>query len=195
LNGLIASLRSGFGGLLRFSGRESPALFWPYVGVLFAAAMMTAGAVMVPIMATAFARMQAFAAEHPEQATVRSGPGHYSITIEDAPPGLMPDVSPFVEAMSVMIVAMVLLLAAAVTRRLHDRGRAGFWGLMPIPFLVIGLYGAQRLLADFENLDFRLFGLLFANNLLYLASLGLLVALLLGQSDPNPNRYGPPPPR
>ncbi|HST37502.1 MAG TPA: DUF805 domain-containing protein, partial [Allosphingosinicella sp.] len=34
----------------------------------------------------------------------------------------------------------VLLLAAAVSRRLHDCGRSGAWGLLPLPFLVFGIW-------------------------------------------------------
>jgi uncharacterized membrane protein YhaH (DUF805 family) len=93
----------------------------------------------------------------------------------------------------------VLLLAAAVTRRLHDRGRRGWWGLAPLPFLVVGMTVFPRLFkttlaGEMTPDSMRLFGLMFANNLLYLGSLGLLIFLLAGASQPNANRFGPPAP-
>ena len=41
--------------------------------------------------------------------------------------------------------------------------------------------------------DLGLFALLFANNLIYIASLVLLVVLLTGRGTAGDNRFGPPP--
>jgi hypothetical protein len=38
----------------------------------------------------------------------------------------------------------------------------------------------------------KVFGLMFANNMIYLASLGLLIFLLTRPGQPDENRFGPP---
>lgn len=199
MNAFVDSVLNGFTGLFRFSGRDPARRFWPYVGVVMALFFFAAFATMAPIMAGTLARMQAFAAEHPDQATVTQGPGSYSIEIHGNHPELTPDVTPFFTAMQVGSALAVLLLAAAVTRRLHDRGRRGWWGLPPLPFLVVGLtlfpYLFQSTLTgEMTPGALKVFGLMFANNLLYLASLGLLIFLLAGASQADENRFGPPAP-
>ena len=107
--------------------------------------------------------------------------------------GEFPDFVGLLRNTGLVFVLAAALLAAAVTRRLHDRGRSGHWGLMPIPFIVISLFAMARLFAAFTNdpeVDVRLFLVVFVSNLLYLATLGLLVVLLAGASTPGPNRYG-----
>jgi len=199
MNTLIDSVRNGVTGLLRFSGRDPAQRFWPYVGAVIVLFFFAAFATMAPIMSEAFTRMQTFAAEHPDQATVSQGPGSYSIHIQGDHPELMPDMTPFFTVMQVGCALAVLLLAAAVTRRLHDRRRRGWWGLPPVVFLVGGLALFPRLFqstlgGEVTPDSIRLFGLLFANNVLYLGSLGLLVFLLAGASQPTANRFGPPAP-
>jgi uncharacterized membrane protein YhaH (DUF805 family) len=154
-------------------------------------------AVMVPTMATTFSRMQQFAVEHPDQATVTSGPGTYSIQIHGNHPELLPDMTRFFAPLGIGVVVAVVLLAAAVTRRLHDRGRRGYWGLMPLPFLAFGLTVFPKMFATMSQGDVSpetlgLFFTLFFNNMLYLASLGLLIFLLAARSDVGSNRFGPP---
>ncbi len=199
MNSFIDSVRNGFSGLLRFSGRDPARRFWPYAGVVMALFFFTTFATMAPIMAGTFGRMQAFAAEHPDQATVTQGPGSYSIEIHGNHPELMPDMTPFFTVMQVGCALAVLLLAAAVARRLHDRGRRGWWGLPPLVFLTVGLTQFPRffhsaLTGEMTPNSLKMFGLLFANNLLYLASLGLLIFLLAGASQAEENRFGPPAP-
>ena len=161
--------------LARFSGRDGRRVFWPYAGTVIALFVLGILAVMLPEMSESMARMQRFAAENPDLATVRSGPGHYSITIEGHHPELMPDMGNMVGRIGVLFAIAILLLAAAVTRRLHDTGRSGAWGLMPVPFILFATVMMPRVFAD---PDAGLFLAVFFNNLLYLASLALLVLLL-----------------
>jgi uncharacterized membrane protein YhaH (DUF805 family) len=99
---------------------------------------------------------------------------------------------------SITVAATVVLLAAAVARRLHDRNRRGYWGLLPLPFLAAGLALMpgifERAAAGREIPDPRLFLALVLNNLVYLAALGFLIVLLAGPGTTGPNRFGPPPP-
>jgi uncharacterized membrane protein YhaH (DUF805 family) len=197
MNAFVDAIRHGFTGLPRFSGRDPARRFWPYVGVVIALLFIAAFAAMAPIMSGAFARMQSFAIEHPDQATVTQGPGSYSIQIHGNHPELMPDVAPFFVVMQVGCALVVVLLAAAVTRRLHDRGRRGWWGLPPVIFLAVGLALFPRLFQSTLSGEvtpdtMAMFGLMMANNLLYLASLALLVVLLAGAGQPDENRFGPP---
>ena len=197
MNALIESIRHGFTSLTRFSGRDPAERFWPYVGAVIALFFVAAAATMTPIMMGTFARMQSFAAQHPDQATVTRGPSSYSIQIHGNHPELMPDVTPFFRVMQIGGALAVLLLAAAVTRRLHDRGRRGWWGLPPVLFLAGGLVLFPRLFnstlsGEVTPDTMAMFGLMMANNLLYLASLALLVVLLAGAGQPGENRFGPP---
>lgn len=192
--GLLDAMGRGFGGLARFSGRDPRRRFWPYAMLVVGLVFVALGAAMSWIMASVFERMQRFAVEHPDQARVTSLPGSYSIQIQGDHPELMPDLTPFFAVLGIGMAAAVVLLAAAVTRRLHDRGRAGYWGLAPLPFLIIAFGLLPRLFASMSADDqpTGLFLALFCNNMLYLASLVLLVVLLAKESDPGPNRFGAP---
>jgi uncharacterized membrane protein YhaH (DUF805 family) len=86
-----------------------------------------------------------------------------------------------------------------VTRRLHDRGKGGYWGLPTAIFLVIGLVAMPRVFDNFAHSagepDMRLFELMFLNNLLYLASLAVLVVQLVLDGTRGPNRFSDDPRR
>jgi hypothetical protein len=69
MTAFIDSIRNGFTGLPRFSGRDPARRFWPYVGVVIGLLFVTMAAALGSIMSGSFARLQRFAAEHPEQAT------------------------------------------------------------------------------------------------------------------------------
>ncbi|WP_165189096.1 DUF805 domain-containing protein [Caulobacter soli] len=200
MNELVASIRSGFTGLLRFSGRDTASRFWPYAGLVIALFFLATAAIVAPTVMSSFAKMQAFAIAHPDQATITQGAGSYSIEIHGDHPELMPDMTPFFAVMRAGCAVAVALLAAAVTRRLHDRGRRGWWGLPPLVFLTTGMilfppiFQTMMRQSDVSPGTLAMFGLIFANNILYLASLGLLIFLLAGASQAGENRFGPPAP-
>jgi len=185
----------GFQSLTRFSGRDRRGQFWPYAGVVFALMFVLCGAVIAWSMNGIFADMQQFAAEHPEAATVHSSPGHYSIQVDGShPEAPIPDLRIFFTTMGVMVVGIIALLAAAVSRRLHDSGRSALWGLMPVPFVLFAVTGfpivmTQVMAAEEPNLG--LFFLLVLNNMLYLIALVSLIVLLALSGTRGPNRFGP----
>ncbi len=163
--------------------------------------MIVSMIVMVPMMNGIFDRMNAFAAQHPNRVTVTSGPGQYHMQIDGpVPPELiMGDMGWFVGATAITGLLAIVLLAAAVVRRLHDSGRGGWWGALPLPFLVIGLvvmlhvFGTMGRIAEPGFVPpFLPFVVLFANNMLYLGMLALLIVQLCRPSDPNANRFGLP---
>ncbi|MFL6861956.1 MAG: DUF805 domain-containing protein [Allosphingosinicella sp.] len=193
MNGFFASIGGNLRGLLRFSGRQTRSQFWPYAILVIVLAMVAAVGLIMPAMMDSLARMQRFAAEHPELTTVESGPDHYSISIEGHHPELMPDMGPLVSGFAMLMPATILLLAAAVTRRLHDRDRPGWWGTLPVPFLAFGTIAMPRVMAGFQARsmpDMRLFFALLLNNMLYIGALVLLVVLLAGPGTGGPNRFG-----
>jgi uncharacterized membrane protein YhaH (DUF805 family) len=193
---MVESIRYNLTNLARFSGRESRALFWPYAIAVIILGMLSMFALMVPGIMESFGRMQRFAAAHPDQATVDSGPGHYSITIHGSHPELMPDMSSLSSGVGLIALIVAALLAAAVARRLHDRRMRGVWGLLPLPFLGFGLIMMPRF---FESVrtghppDMQLFMAIFFNNFIYILMLATLVVLLVGEGTRGPNRFGEQP--
>ncbi|PLR28240.1 hypothetical protein SGCZBJ_04350 [Caulobacter zeae] len=192
---MFASIRHGFANLARFSGRDPRERFWPYALVLVGAAFVAMFLSFGVGFAGSFQKTIAYAEAHPDKATVTRSGGSVSVTIHEPTPELMPDMAPMFLGLRVIVPIIVLLLAAAVTRRLHDTGRSGLWGLPPVVFLGIALTlfpsMFQRLMAGDEG-AIGLFLPLFANNMAYLASLGLLVFLLCREGKPDANRYDSP---
>lgn len=190
---MMNAILNGFRRLADFRGRDRRGQFWPYALTVVAVSFIGLWLGMIPAMTTIFEHASAVAATNPEAATVVSGPGHYSVEIHDQ--AYMPDMGPFFLVLRIGVAAIVVLLAAAVTRRLHDTGRAGYWGLPPVIFLTVGLTAFPIVMAKFMAEDgsgMSLFLLLFLNNMLYIASLIGLIILLSLDSKTTANRYGPP---
>ena len=190
-------IRHGLSGLARFSGRDTRGQFWPYAALVVALLFLILFVGMSMVIGSMVEEMQRFAAEHPEAATVHAGPGSYSIQIEaghpDAP---VPDFGAFIAVLALGVVAAVALLAAAVSRRLHDSGGSALWGMLPLPFLTFGLAAlpiVTRQLAAVPEPDLGLFFLMFFNNMAYIAALGTLVVMLCLRGTQGPNRFGPVP--
>jgi uncharacterized membrane protein YhaH (DUF805 family) len=184
----MRAIRYNLSRLIVFRGRESRALFWPYAGSVVALAVILMMAIMLPSMMSELARAQQFAAAHPDLATVQSGPGSYSISI-DANAGYRPDVGGLMRGLYLGFAVSLALLAAAVTRRLHDRNKSGAWGLMPLPFILFSSIAMPALFSLGRAPDLTLFFSVFVSNLAYLATLVFLVVLLAGPPTDGPNRY------
>lgn len=187
--------------LTTFSGRDTRAQFWPYAGILVVAYMAVFFLVMMTQMSPLVAEAQAFALAHPELADGRPVDANQlpdsvkaeSLQMAQTAGDLFGAV---MLANSIILVVVAALFAAAVVRRLHDRGLSGWWGLMPLPFLLFALIAMPRVFSDFATPtgpDIGLFGLIFINNLIYNVVLVILIVFLAKRSDPGINRYGPPP--
>jgi uncharacterized membrane protein YhaH (DUF805 family) len=98
-----------------------------------------------------------------------------------------------VYVMAVAIVAAIVLLAAAIVRRLHDCGRSGFWALVPLPFLSVGFVLMSRQFQSTGEPDLRLFFTVFANNFVYVILLGVLILQLSRPGRRTTNRFGAAP--
>jgi uncharacterized membrane protein YhaH (DUF805 family) len=177
--------------LFDFTGREDRASFWPYAALAFVIIMVAGMVIFVPMMSHAMTAMQQFAVQHPDQATVTSGPGQYSIFVRGNSPQFMPAGSVALY-LAVSFGLAILLYASAVTRRLHDRGKSGFWGLMPLPFIIYSSIQMPRMFAFVgaeTQADMTLFFSIFFSNLLYIVTLIWLIVLLAGPGEQGANRY------
>lgn len=129
-------------------------------------------------------------------ALVVAGPGYYSVQIHDPDAALMPDFAPFFWAVRGAVIAAGVLLAAAVTRRLHDTGRAGWWGLPPLVLLagVSAIFPSvvEGMMQEADP-SFAGFFLMFGLGVLYNLSLIGLAVLLCLKGTTGTNRYGPEP--
>lgn len=185
--------------IFMFKGRESRAQFWPLAIFLMLAGTLIMQATMLPAMIDSFGKMEQFANAHPEQATRHYGPGSYHLEIKGEHPNFMPDLDGFFAMSALFTIIMICCLAAAVTRRLHDTGRRGWWGLIPLPFLASGFWLFPDVMtlvqAPHDKLPDNfgsMFALLFINNVAYIASVITLLVLLCLPGDKNANRFGPP---
>jgi uncharacterized membrane protein YhaH (DUF805 family) len=174
--------------LFDFKGREDRASFWPYAAVAFIIVTVIGTIIFVPLMARSMAAMQEYAAQHPGQATITSGPGQYSISIEGGHPEFF-EAGTMAVYLAVTFGLAILLYAAAVTRRLHDRGRSGVWGLMPLPFIIYSSILMPSVFASAGEPNIGLFFSIFFSNMLYIITLIWLIVWLAGPSEPAPNRY------
>ena len=181
------SLMGHFARLLDFKGREDRASFWPFAAAVFVIVMVIGMIIFVPIMAHDMTAMQQYAAQHPDQSTITSAPGQYSISIQGDHPAFS-DGGSMALYLVVSFGLSIILYAAAVTRRLHDRGKSGWWGLMPLPFILYSTIMIPRVFASpVENMP--LFFSIFFSNMLYIVTLIVLIVLLAGASDPASNGY------
>ena len=165
----MSFLKLALSRLADFSGRDPRRLFWPYAAIVLALTIVIMGAINSVFMSTAIARVGA---------------------------NEMPDLSGMILTMGVEIAAVIALLAAAVVRRLHDTGRAGYWGLAPLPFLTFSLFGFYSVIKSFNQPTGDvppLFFAVFFSNLLYMVALVSLIVLLALPTKPAANRYGEPP--
>lgn len=183
--------------LFNFKGRSRRSVFWPYAAFVLIALVASIMALTMIALTTNVEPIQRFAAEHPDQVTVERGPGHYSTTIRGEHPELDPVIAAMFLQLSIVLAVIISLFAAAISRRLHDRGMSAFWGLLPVPFIVFALIAMPILAGDFSGPtpNLGLFAALMLNNFSYLISLVVLIVLLCGRGTKGENRYGPEPPR
>lgn len=190
----LASLRYQLASLHRFSGRDSVNRFWAWAGTVLCALFLGFGIAASRIMASWLEHVERFARDHPELVTRSVGPGHYSVQIKGDHPELMPDLGSFIGLTVAFMIVAIVLLGASLARRLHDTGRSGLLALLPVPFLASALWFTPRLIGSWNAApDLRLSMLLFANNIVYLASVALLVFFTTKSGTPGSNHFGSPP--
>jgi uncharacterized membrane protein YhaH (DUF805 family) len=188
---IFASIRHNLANLFRLSGRDSRASFWPYAIAVFLLSMAASILLIIPIMTDQMARTMAYVRDHPE-GLPQPAPGQP----QALPPELIPDMSRMIVPMEAVTIVAILLLAAAVARRLHDRGKSGWWGALPLPFQAIALVLAPKAMKAMTTLGAQAspFTLLSAlNSLCTWAAIIFLIVLLAGEGTRGANRFGDAP--
>lgn len=186
------SVRHGLANIVNFSGRDRPRLFWPYAGAVFGLNMIASTLMTVPLVLRVFER-EMDRARRREYEPEAVDPA--ALTAE-----MIPDMEALLLPGMILTLIMAALLAAAVARRLHDRDRAGWWGLLPLPLMLVQFLLTPRMFEGMRNaaegggsFDASATLLLMANNLVYLAALGFLLYQLIMAGTRGPNRYGEDP--
>jgi uncharacterized membrane protein YhaH (DUF805 family) len=185
---MLASLRHNLARLFVFSGRETRRLFWPYAITVFVGGMIVNILLVVPVMMAAMRRTFTYLQQHPE-GFPKTGPGQQPAF----PPELMPDMAPAMGGMAIVGLLVLLLLAAAVVRRLHDRDRTGWWAALPVPFQVAGVFAAPAAYQAMVHPAATPSALLVAsqlNTLAYWIAFIALIVMLVGESSRGSNRFG-----
>jgi len=187
---VAASVRHNVPRLLRFSGRDSRAQFWPWAIAVFLLGMALDLIAMIPVMTEMMRRMFAYVEAHPE-GLPQPQPGGPPL-----PPELMPDFTGFTLIAGAVGVLTILLWAAAVVRRLHDRDRSGWWGAAILPFQIAALLlgpSASKAMLSGATPSRPLALAASLNSAAYWIAFIVLLVILAGNGTPGPNRYGDPP--
>ena len=175
----MGPVRRGFRNLLVFGGRDTAAQFWPFAAAVLGATFVVGNVLFVVVAGVTGAMASRDTAESTD---VLIGTG-------------MPSPLPLVVLTAVVATVAACLLAAAVTRRLHDRGHRGGWAGIPLVLLGTGLVMFAFVVESFERSsdpDPTLFFLTFANNLVYFVVMALLVWQLIRSGTDGENRFGAP---
>ena len=183
MNTFFESIAYNLSRLADPSGRESNIRFWPYA-ILVAGLNYLAGSFVAAPMMTAMMQQMAEVIGDVGKGT-RPPPEAFEF---------MPDMSALVVPHSIILLVTVALLFSAVSRRLHDRDRSGFWGLMPLPFAILAIAMMPYVFdgLDAGRPDPGLFTALMLNSFVYMGLLLFLIVLLVGKGTDGPNRFGPP---
>jgi uncharacterized membrane protein YhaH (DUF805 family) len=185
--------------LTRFSGREARQPFWLWVLAVIATAMVAWMGYFIAL----FRQLDQLATANPDHVTRTVGPGTYSIQFEGSHPEVGAAFATSAMVMAIICAVVIMLLAAAVARRLHDSGRTGWWGVPTPTLLMTGLLVMAHVFAVADSpsaaslageppIDFAWFGLMMLCNLTYLGSLAMLVVLCCMPGQTGDNRHGAP---
>lgn len=139
---MLGAIKHGLGNLFNFTGRDARQTFWFFVLFVYLITTALTMLAMIPMMANMFSAIFAAA---------RSGAPPESVNA--MMPALMADMFGSILWVSMGSgIAMFVLLAASLVRRLHDSGMSGWWALAPGAIQVIGLAMLPRQLAIMQDL-------------------------------------------
>ena len=196
----MQALSLGFRNIATFSGRTPRRLFWPFAGVIFGAGYILFMIALFPAVGGVLMNASAGAMHNPREFQANEdwvAVGN-QVFVANAATEQAATLPPVLTAMLWSVLAfvavLVLLLSSAVVRRLHDTGRSGWWGLLPLPFLFTGL-GMMPLMmslleADSEGDVMAWATGLFVVNAIYILAVIALGVFLVQPSEPGANRFG-----
>jgi uncharacterized membrane protein YhaH (DUF805 family) len=189
---VLDSLGHNLRRLVDFRGRDTRGQFWPWAAILYLLSLIAATVVFAPVMADWMARIQRYIIEHPKGPPVADP---YKTGANIFPTEMMPDFSRMYVPMMIIKAVWILLMAASVTRRLHDRDRSGLWALAYVASAAIAAWFGPTVFASMSsgNLPGALLPLLTINNLLGFLVMVLLIIQFANRGTAGPNRFGPDP--
>lgn len=178
--------------LASFRGREDRASFWPYAAMVLGILTVAGSLMLIPAARATIQAMRDRTLQEPWEVNWAADLSEYSPPMRPQAPGLTASAGLLGAYLAATLALAVLLYAAAVVRRLHDRGMSGAWGLMPLPFLAFTSIQTVRLFGSMgrgERTDVTSFFAVALGNILYWAALLALIVLLAGASEPGRNSY------
>jgi len=200
----------GFKKLTDFKGRDRRSQFWPYAGVAYGIFYVVQSVATQMVIIPMQWRFQANIQQLQSLETEVYNGGNmvvqvYGTLLQALLRGT--DFRPLMIIMALGSLAYLVLLAAAVSRRLHDRGLSAWWagGYFIVSHIPLGLMavGISMLLPVIEGTQLWapqvagpammwLFGGFALSSLTSIGGLVLLIQLCLAGKT-GPNRYGPQP--
>lgn len=187
-------------GLARFSGRENRQPFWLWILIVYAVQMAVGMVVMFPLMMSWMGSMM--------QGDPHRFDGHPELVMQM----MMPVMSNMMIFGAIFGIVWIVLIAAAVTRRLHDSGRSGWWAapvlalhvVMPLVYATIfpKFFAAMGTMRDGMTPEQVNAAMLPAMQpMMWLSAVGMigfvamiaLIVLLCQPGTNGPNRYGDDP--
>lgn len=194
---MLASIRYNFAHLFDFAGRDARQTFWFWM--LFVFVLNIAASMLISVPAT-------FGAIGSAMDAARSGGDQTAVQA-----AVMARMSDMIRTMVLVSIGIglvnVVLVAAALVRRLHDSGKPGVWAVAIGALYVVSLVAAYQQIGAMQSAmahaaaggspgDMMAFqrttGL---RGLLGWAPLILVIVFGVMKSDPGPNKYGDEPVR
>jgi uncharacterized membrane protein YhaH (DUF805 family) len=199
---MLAAIKHGLGNLLNFAGRDARQAFWYYVLFVYLVTLAITLVVIVPTMIESImagVRQGMAASQAGDSAAAQ-------LAIQAQIAGMMGNtMSTMVGVGLVTQGAVLLLLAAAFVRRLHDSDLSGWWALIPAAIQIADMFVApammRRALAamtlsapgdPMAGLS-AMQGSMSGAGLLGWTAILIVIALGVRKSTPGPNRFGEAP--
>lgn len=179
--------------LTRLQGRDAPRHYWPYiillVGIHFIGGLLITIPVMVDAFTTAFHAVgqQANGAPPPDPQVMQAQMMQQMM-------GSMRTILPYSIALSLTVDALAI---AATVRRLHDRNWSGWWSLLIVASVLLGLatnYWSMQMMArdGIAGIQQHMGTLQLLGWLPWVGYVILLIQLVQ-RGDMGDNRFGPEP--
>jgi uncharacterized membrane protein YhaH (DUF805 family) len=183
MSGFFGKIGYNLRNLLRFSGRETRAVFWPYAIALYLLAR--AAQFAVTLSATIESMNQMFDGDMSQGGNGKPG----------TPIALTPETIAASDQLNLIMAAidlvLLFLLAAACVRRLHDCNRTGLWLLLIVPTRALWLLSGYGDVAAPGTLpDLTLLALIAVAGILFWGASILLIYFLAAEGTQGPNRFG-----
>ena len=189
---MVGAIRYGLANLTRFSGRDPRGRFWPYAAVV----VLAAKGVQLLLAQPLIAKVQTSLPGKPPPTSSVALATDAPISLHALYPDFASDLASLTWKSAIISMLMIALLAAAVSRRLHDAGRTAYFGALPLLFMAFGLGSMRQVVMGLDRpngLDGKLIGALAVDGLLYVAAIVALIVVLASASIKGPNLHGPDP--